>query len=84
MRTTPENAYSHIDKDQLLAVLRQLLEGYQAMGHVDAAQVEGYLAQARHAAELYGVGSHRVAGSEEAAAADEVVSLASLGIPIRI
>ena len=86
VRAPPDTPWAHADLDALVSLARDMMTRYRSADGVALStdQVEGYLDQARAAAQRYGVGAARVAGSAQAAAADSAVSLASLGIPLRV
>jgi len=86
VRAPPDTPWAHADLDALVALARDMMARYESPDGVrlSTTEVEGYLDQARASAERYGVGSARVAGSAQAAAADNTLSLASLGIPLRV
>lgn len=87
VRAPPDTPWAHTDLDALVAIARESLERYRGPNGetLSADQIEGYLDQARAAAQRYGVGAARTP-EPEGGAADAVpaTSLAALGIPIRV
>lgn len=86
VRKPPDTPWAHADLEALVSLARDMMTRYEGPDGVkmSTTEVESYLDQARVAAQRYGVGSARVAGSAQAAAADNTLSLASLGIPLRV
>ena len=86
VRKPPDTPWAHADLDAIVGLARDMMSRYVSPDGVPMTtdQVESYLDQARAAAMRYGVGSARVAGSAQAKAADTTLSLASLGIPLRV
>jgi len=89
VRAPPDTPWAHADLDAMVALARDMLERYQGPNGetLSTDQVEGYLDQARAAANRYGVGSARTtatAGAGGATTAGATQTLAALGIPIRV